>query len=181
MPSSRPKPSAQPSPPPRRRWLVIDPSSEPHKIGWAFFHRGMLERCGTIERLPGTHPPLVRYDHILRKGQTLLRALHPDWLLIEDQFLGNNPKTLRILTAAKTLWIVLALQAEIPITEVTPAEWQRPFQQSWRIGRRRADLMPSIEAAIRATYPHLPPTIDLNTLCAIGIGMARLRSVRPTP
>ena len=167
--------------PPRTRWLVIDPSSEPHKIGWAFFAHGRLEQCGTLTRLRGTHIPLVRYAHIVRHAGELITTLQPDWLLIEDQFLGNNPKTLRILTAAKTLWIALALQATIPVTEVTPAEWQRPFQATWRIGRRRDELMPSIEAAIRSSYPTLPIDLDPNTLCAIGIGMARLRPCSPVP
>lgn len=176
--------SAQPTPPPTpesmpQRWLVVDPSSVPHQIGWAFFEQKHLLHCGNLGRLRGDHPPMARFRHIVDEAAQLFRKLQPDLLIIEDQFLGRSPNTLRVLTASKMIWITLALQASLPVIEVRPAEWQRPFMATWQIGRRRVDLMPSIESAIRAIYPHLPPSIDDNTLCAIAIGMARLRPPVP--
>lgn len=166
---------------PRVRWLVIDPSSEPHKIGWAFFEQGVLTRCGTLPRLRGKHPAMERFEHIVRHADHLIQDTKPDWMLIEDQFLGRNPKTLRILTAAKTLWITLAFYHTIPVTEVHPTEWQRTFQGTWRLGITHDQMMRTVRAIIQAHYPSLPQDLDENTLCAIGIGFAKAKSPTPIP
>lgn len=155
---------------PPESWLAIDPSAIPHHIGWALYRHHQLIECGNLTRLKGSPPLMDRLAFIVQEAQALIAKHNPSILLIEQQYLGRNTKTLQVLTAAKTVWITLALQRQITVEEITPTVWQASLVRGWKMGLKREAIFRAVSTALSLRHPTLNPSeMDPNIVCALGI------------
>jgi len=54
--------------------------------------------------------------------QEIIDTYQPEVMVLEDQFLGRNAKTLKTLSWVRGVVMLLAAQNEIPIVVITPTE-----------------------------------------------------------
>jgi Holliday junction resolvasome RuvABC endonuclease subunit len=144
------------------RILSVDPaygrSKSASQTGLAYFVDGALVQYGHL--LP---------DEVVRLRSRWLKKT--DHLVIEEQFFGVNPKTMKGLVEAKCLWTVAALDRGVPFTELSPQTWQRLVTRTWRFGKGSKKDPTAIESYVRLRWQFKSSTkLSQDELSAIAIG-----------
>ena len=103
--------------------LGIDPGTA--VLGYGVVERGSgpqakLIQCGTLTTRP-TEPLAARLRVIYDGVSTLLATHAPDAMAVESVFYGRNVRTTVVLSHARGVILLAAIQAGVPIAEYSPA------------------------------------------------------------
>lgn len=97
-----------------REITIIGVDPDTHLSGYSIYVVGKkpkLIRCGLV--------PVAEIDSFFER-----LGIEIDWLFVEDQYFGINPKGTMRLIEIKTRWKVSAERRNIKYTEVLPNSWQ---------------------------------------------------------
>ena len=101
----------------KKRILGIDLAS--YDTGWSVMTNEL--NYGLIH-FPKSRPVEQRLLLLYNGLQEIIDTYQPEVMVLEDQFLGRNVKTLKTLSWVRGVVMLLAAQNEIPIVVITPTE-----------------------------------------------------------
>lgn len=91
------------------RILAVDPGKA---AGFALFDKRLLVESGAL----AGDDVFVIWD--------LVKRTAPDGIVVEDQFIGKNPKTAKVIVLRRGHWETIAALRNIPTATVPPTTWQ---------------------------------------------------------
>jgi crossover junction endodeoxyribonuclease RuvC len=138
------------------RIFGIDPGSE--RTGYGCVEtdgrRHALVACGVITAAAGDAFPR-RLERIHRELTSLITALRPDCVAVENLFHAANARSALRLGHARGVAILAAVQAGCPIAEYTPAEVKRAVVGYGRAEKQQVQQMVKLLLGLdRAPTPH---------------------------
>lgn len=97
--------------------LGIDPAS--YDTGWAVIDN---ELHYNLIHIPHSRPIECRLLLLYNGLQKVIEDYHPEVVVLEDQFLAKNVKTLKTLSWVRGVVMLLATQHGLPLVILTPTE-----------------------------------------------------------
>lgn len=104
------------------RILAFDQASA--VTGWALFVDGKLEQWGHI-RVTAIKDANERHKQMDIRTVELLKDARPDFVVIEDMFLGKNVASLKIVSQSRGLIMGFCHCHDIEIALLMPTAWRR--------------------------------------------------------
>lgn len=151
------------------RILAFDQASA--ITGWALFIDGRLDRHGKI-RVTSIKDASERHKQMDIRTVDLLKEVQPDFVVIEDMYLGKNVASLKTVSQSRGLIMGYCHYHNIGIELMMPTAWRKLLKMVQGKDTKRADLKKQAQAYVQDHFDLKATQDEADAIC---IGCAAVR------
>lgn len=144
------------------RILAFDQASA--ITGWALFVDGELEQYGKI-KVTSIRDVVERHKQMDIQTVDLLKAMKPDFVMIEDMYLGKNVASLKTVSQSRGLIMGYCHYYDIDIELLMPSAWRRALSLTQGKDVKRAELKKQAQAYVQNRFGIKATQDEADAIC----------------